>query len=120
MITSAMLQTVDQHSACDQLRIGFFPMFVRRAARSGRHRLRLWIDDQQPLDLALSIANANLGRDKSALPLRILDGLRLENKDALFICALRTNPPITVRLDIDDEPGIHAGRRVLHIYSQKV
>jgi hypothetical protein len=82
----------------------------------GRHCLRVRIDLQKALDLSAPIPNPNLSREKGALLLRILDGLRFKNKDALLAGERRARPSVTVRLNIDDEPGTHVGRRVLHNY----
>jgi hypothetical protein len=65
------------------------------------------INFEATLDLSAPIANANFGREKSALLLRVLNRLRLENKNAFLARALRARPAITMRLYINDEPGAH-------------
>jgi hypothetical protein len=78
------------------------------------------INFKAALDLAAPVPNPNLGREKSALLLRVLDRLRLENKNAFLAGALGAGPSVTMRLYINDEPGAHVGHRVLHNYSQNV
>jgi hypothetical protein len=75
---------------------------------------------QATLDLSAPVPDPNLGREKGALLLRVLNRLRLENKNAFLAGALGAGPSVTMRLYINDEPGAHVGQRVLHNYSQNV
>jgi hypothetical protein len=65
------------------------------------------INFEASLDLPTPIADSNLGGEKSALLLRVLNRLRFENKDTFLARALRARPAVTVRLYINDEPGAH-------------
>jgi hypothetical protein len=85
------------------------PLDSRLADPSGRHCLALGIDLEATFNISTPIANSNLSGDKCALSLCVLDGLRLENKNAFLARALHTRPSVTVRLNIDDEPGVHLG-----------
>jgi hypothetical protein len=67
------------------------------------------INLQTAFDLAAPIANTDLSGKKSALLLRVVNGLRFQDKNAFLARALCAGPSVPVRLYINDEPGVHVG-----------